>query len=112
MKSRKIIYLFILFLLFSVLRIIYLDSDFPIIHAIKMADIDEFYYSIGGFNLYHYGALKNNVIPFADGDVGPFTALLDGFTFISLKLFGNNFYGLRMASVLASCLVFILLLLI
>jgi hypothetical protein len=112
MKRANVVFLFIIFCLYLVLRVLYLDADVPIINIIRIADIDEFYYSIGGFNLYYFGDIKNSVMPLAESDLSPFATLLDLFTYISLTIFGNNYYGLRMASVLAACLIFVLIILI
>jgi hypothetical protein len=92
--------------------VFYLDADVPLINIVRIADIDEFYYSIGGFNLFYFGEIKNSVLPFAESDLSPFATLLDLFTYVSVTVFGNTYYGLRMASVLVSCLIFILIILI
>lgn len=73
--------------------------------------IDELYYTIPAFNLYHYGEIVHDVVPIANElrskDMQPTNILENVVTFFSLSLFGNNYYGLRMASVFSAFFVFI-----
>jgi len=71
--------------------------------------IDEFYYSLGAFNLYHHGEYDFQQFSFIYENkyiTNYFTELM---VFISLKIFGNNYYGLRMASVFAGFVIVLLL---
>ena len=78
----------------------------------ELQPIDEFFYTIPAFNLFHHGAMAYRVVPFIPSDGAPVNVLQNVLTFLTLSVFGNNYYGLRMASVLAGVAVFFLLFLI
>ncbi len=92
-------------------RLWQLESDLPPYSMIQYQPIDEAYYTIGGLNLYKKGVydyrmfsgqIRSDVL-----HLGAFFANLS--CFITLKIFGNNYFGLRMMPVLLSGLIFWLL---
>lgn len=92
-----IIFIFSLFLF----RILNLDCDLPAFGISYYQPIDEGLYSKMAINLYKYDSLVNT------GDFALHTApnyrvnILGNFMqFIALKIFGNNYYGFRLAYVL------------
>lgn len=103
-KYRKIAIISLIGLVFVLLRIIYLESDVPIQQLTEYAAIDETYYTQSAFNLYHYGTYTHQMVPYIK-DTGNTVNILENImTSLSLKIWGNNYYGLRMASVIAAIL--------
>lgn len=74
--------------------------------------IDEFYYTIPAFNLYHYGEVNHDVVPFIKDQNTPWNVLQNWITYHTLSFFGNNYYGLRMAAVLSAISILMLMFLI
>jgi hypothetical protein len=94
---------------FVVVRSIFLDRDLPPYAISQLQPIDEFFYTIPAFNLFHYGSMTYQVVPYIASDGSPLNYLQNLMTWLTLMAFGNNYYGLRMASVLAALGVFLLL---
>jgi hypothetical protein len=99
----------VLGVVFVVVRSIYLDRDLPRYGISQLQPIDEFFYTIPAFNLFHYGSMTHQVVPYVASDGSPLDYLENLMTWLTLVVFGNNYYGLRMASVLAALGVFLLL---
>lgn len=106
-KEWYVIFIFLIFFLFT--RIYLLDSDLPSYNLCQYIPFDEFYYSLSAFNLYHYGDWNFQIFPDIQAQFSSNNFLGNIMTYFSLKLFGNNYFGLRMASVFASIIIFILL---
>jgi hypothetical protein len=98
--------------LFVVSRALFLDRDVPRYSISQIQPIDEFYYTIPAFNLFHHGSLAYQVVPYIPTDGAPLNLLQSVLTSLTLLVFGNNYYGMRMASVLAGIVIFVLLFLI
>ena len=96
-------------MVFIFLRLLFLDSDIPIPAITEYVPIDEMYYNHAAFNLYHYGELTNQTVPYVNDDGTPKNILENVITALTLTIWGNNYYGLRMASVLAAIIVVFLL---
>lgn len=109
--TRKELYIILIFLIFFLFtRISLLDSDPPSWNISQYQPIDEFYYSIPAFSLYHYGDWNYQIFTDIETDFPRIRDILGNImTYFSLMLFGNNYFGLRMASVFASIIIFILL---
>lgn len=75
----------------------------------QLQPIDEFFYAIPAFNLFHHGSLTYQLVPYVSTDGQPINLLQTVLTFLTLSIFGNNYYGMRLASVLAGVVVFVLL---
>jgi hypothetical protein len=95
----------IFFIIFLLSRIIYLDADIPIFRLLFISGPDELFWNISGFNLYKYGCWVHKVFDFLPPDELPFTSMQNFMTFLGLKLFGNNFYGLRISSAVCGAIV-------
>ncbi len=108
-RSRRWIWGGVLCALYLLTRCLYLDSDAPPWNVAQYGAIDETYYTIPAFNLFHYGTLSHQAIPFVPDDGGPFAYLLNLLTWVALELFGNTFYGLRGGAVLAGLILLLLL---
>jgi hypothetical protein len=93
--------LVVLALAFLVSRVIVLDRDLPPWSVAQLQPLDEFYYTISSFNLFRYGSVAHRVVDYVPTDAAPLSLLENAMTAITLMLFGNNYYGLRMASVFA-----------
>ena len=94
---------------FVVVRSFFLDRDLPPYGISQLQPIDEFFYTIPAFNLLHYGSMTHQVVPYVASDGSPLNYLQNFMTWLTLVVFGNNYYGLRMAPVLAALGVFLLL---
>ena len=94
---------------FVVVRTIFLDRDLPPYAISQLQPLDEFFYTIPAFNLFHYGSMTHQVVPYVASDGSPLNYLENFMTWVTLAAFGNNYFGLRMASVLAALGVFLLL---
>lgn len=109
-KQKYIIFLLVT-ALFLVTRCVYLDRDLPPTGISSHVAIDEMYYTITAFNLYHYGETIFNPVPATDlpsaEDTQPNNILENCLTYLTLIIFGNNYYGVRMAAVLAALISFI-----
>ena len=101
--SRKLIILF--GVIFIVSRILFLDRDVPPWDVSFYSAFDEFYYTIAGFNMYRFGDPNFDLTCYLQTEnLYGHNLIQNLFTWISYEIFGNNYYGLRMASVLASLL--------
>ena len=109
----KVIILF-LFSFFIFLRIIILENDLPPRVITDIYAVDELYYTIPAFNLYNYNKFSyQEQLPFkTKNDAGAGNTLQNITTYFTLLIFGNNYYGLRMASVIISLFSILLLFLI
>ena len=96
-----------MFFLFT--RIFLLDSDTPSWNISQYQPIDEFYYVVAAFNLYHYGDWNYQIFTDIKTDSSINNILGNVMTYFSLKTFGNNYFGLRMGAVFASTMIFFLL---
>ena len=106
-RSKQLIIIVCLAFLFVLSRSVFLDRDLPPGKISSYIPIDEFYYTIPGFNLYQYGETIHSVVPEIIGDLQPTNILENIVTAIFLSIFGNNYYGLRMGSVFSALLVFV-----
>ena len=102
----KIILVVCIIAVFVFLRLIHLDADTPTFKLMSFASIDEFYYSMCAFNLFHFGTFTDTSLPLTDMDATPLAFLLNVFQTITLKVFGNNYFGLRFGSGLCSLVIF------
>lgn len=109
MKMRGAV-LICLVVCFLISRVFYLDADLPAWQVAFYQPIDEFYYTIPAFNLFHFSHFSYSPLPgeAADGANALANMLENGITLFTLKLFGNNYFGLRMASVFAATAALIL----
>ncbi len=102
-KSKRYLVLFTFFI-FS--RVIFLDSDLPSFDIFNYQPIDEFWYNNAAFNLFRFGDIEHKILPYVESDSLPTNIFQNLLTFITLKTFGNNYFGLRMSSVIASLGIF------
>lgn len=109
MKSKKIFLIGGLIIIFIFVRLINLDADLPPFNLMSFSGIDEFYYAICGFNLFHFGTLTSASMPLTDMDATPLALLLNFFQALTLNVFGNNYFGLRFGSGLCSFILFLFL---
>ena len=96
-------FLMIGIIIYFISRILFIESDLPLWRVLNYQPIDEFYYCINGFNLF-----ENHLYYTPDGDITTGYAQ-NLFVYITLKIFGNNYFGLRMASVISGALILLLL---
>jgi len=115
MNSKKYtIFFLIITLIFTFTRVIYLDSDLPPYHKTLFGSKDEQVYNNLSFNLFHFNAIDNIVGKFGlKGSANVENQLNDFanniYTYFGLLIFGNNYYGLRMPSVIISLIILIIL---
>lgn len=107
-RLKHVIVFVCLALLFMLSRLVFLDCDSPPAVISSYIPIDEFYYTMPGFNLYQFGETIHSIVPDIMGDLQPTNILENIVTAITLSIFGNNYYGLRMSSAFSALLVFIL----
>lgn len=118
--DNKILYRIILLMIgiFLLTRCVYLDRDLPPTGICAYIAIDETAYTAAAFNLYHFGDPIHNPVPLMDSTLTkdiqtqPSNILEIIMTYLSLKTFGNNYYGIRMASVIAALFVLVSLFLV
>lgn len=106
--NKKIIIGFLMLIL-CLSRFLFLDSEIRVPFGDFASKIDELYYTIYGFNLYHHGTWL--IEPKMDALVSylPVALFQNVLAFFSLKAFGNNYWGLRIPSALSSVILIILL---
>jgi len=102
-RSTVVILIVVIFIIIT--RIIFLDSDIPIPQVTEYVPIDEMYYNHAAFNLFHYGEFTHQIIPYINDDGTPKNIFENIVTAFTLGIWGNNYYGLRLASVLAALLI-------
>lgn len=90
---------------FILSRVANLDADAPTFFLAFYSTPDEMYWTIAAFNLFHHGSWIFRPFEFLPPDELPFTQLQNFLTFLSLELFGNNFFGLRMPAVFCGAVV-------
>lgn len=109
-KLRKCFIIFLLSFIFIITRFVFLERDLPPWNITYYQPIDEYYYTIPAFNMYHYGSASHQIIKYIESDgIGTYSILQNIFTYVTLLLFGNNYYGLRMASIIASFSIFLIM---
>jgi len=108
--SNRILSICILFLfsIYIISRVLFLDGDVPPWNISYYQPIDELYYSLGAFNLYQYGDYDIKLLDFLAEPKYTTNYFTEILVFISLKLFGNNYYGLRISSVFAGIMIIFL----
>lgn len=99
--NRGVLY-FLLLTLFILSRVLFLDADLPSFNIFNYQPIDEFWYNNMAFNLHRYSDIQHRILPYVESDSIPSNIFQNLITYITLVMFGNNYYGLRMASVIAS----------
>ena len=111
-KKNNIIYIIVLIglmILFS-FRIMHLDADVPNWGITHYMPIDEGSYSLMALNKYDFGTVDPSYL--FDGEAPYVSSQLRNnlignvCTYISLRIFGDNYYGLRIPSVLYALIVF------
>ena len=109
--SSKYFYLWVIIFIIIYLtsHIIFLDSDPPSWDISMYQPIDEMFYSNTAFNLFHYHDIQHKVVPYVDSDSSILNLFGNSITYITLSIFGNNYYGLRMSSVIISLAILIFL---
>ena len=107
-KNQTLI-IFSISVLYLISRILFLDSDVPAWDISFYQPIDEFYYSLGAFNLFREGSYNFTSFDFINEPTFVTNYFTEYLTYLSLSLFGNNYYGLRLASVFAGFLIVLLL---
>lgn len=98
---------------FLLSRILFLDSDITVPFNLALyTPIDEGFYAIPAFNLYHYGELDHRPIPESKTEFQPVSLFMNVVAWGTLRIFGNTYYGLRMASVVLGFGVFLFMFLV
>ena len=99
--KRNLIFLIGIVYIFS--RMIFLDRDVPPWDVSFYSAFDEFYYTVAGFNMFRFGNPDFDLTNYLQTEnLYGHNFIQNLFTWISYELFGNNYYGLRMASVIGS----------
>jgi len=107
-KKYFIIILSLLFI-FALSRFMYLDSDLPPWNIAYYQPIDEFYYTLQAFNFFNYGVWWYTPYDFLTNFTYFESELENIMTFFSLETFGNNYYGLRGASVISVIMIVLMI---
>jgi len=109
-KNRIIIFVIVIsILLFGGTKIIFLDRDVVPNSIGQLQPLDEQFYNIGAFNLYQYGTIGKSIDESTQSDAHPASGFFQNIiTALFLKVFGNNYWGMRCASVFASFLVILI----
>lgn len=109
-KNKIYIIIFIGILVLFSFRLLYLDADVPNWGITHYMPIDEGSYSLMALNKYDFGTVDPSYL--FDGNA-PYVApqlrnnlIGNVCTYISLRIFGDNYYGLRLPSVLYALIVF------
>ncbi len=104
----KNIHVILLVLLLAIPRFFFLDQDVPSYMIGGLSQEDEAYYCLGGINKFLKD--ENRVHPdFTKSDIEAIQVINTPTTYMSLKIFGNNYYGLRVPVVFCSILMILLL---
>lgn len=104
-KKKRLIYL--AFLLVIVPRFLYLDQDVPAYMISGLCQEDEPYYSIGGVNKFlkeMHPEMAEVKSPIATG----VQLFITPISYVSFKIFGNNYWALRIPLAVMGCLVLLM----
>lgn len=104
MRNYRLI-LVVLGVLFLAVRIFRLDADVPYERMFMVSPVDEAYYVPGAMNLNLYGAYTNTTMPGADRDASTLLFSNSMVTAFTMFTAGNNYFGLRLSSVIMSFIV-------
>jgi hypothetical protein len=94
---------------FLVTRLAVLDADVPLWALTQYSPIDEFAYAIPAFNLNLYGTWVHQAAPWAPIEGLPMNAAQNLVASMSIRLIGDDFWGLRASSVAFGLIVFVAL---
>lgn len=94
LKYSQIHYIILFFAIF-IIRALFFDSDLTPTSITQIYPLDEGFYSIPAFNLYHHSSFMYQLFPWIPDDGGNSNFLFTIFTYLSLNIFGNTFYGVR-----------------
>ncbi|MBK6836149.1 MAG: hypothetical protein IPG89_18510 [Bacteroidetes bacterium] len=108
--SFKNIQLVLIVLMFSIPKFIFLDQDIPSYMIGGLSQEDEAYYCIGGVNRYLADENRSYELN-AKSTIEALQLINTPTTYLSLKIFGNNYYGLRIPIVIVSLLLNLILVL-
>jgi hypothetical protein len=90
-------------ILFIITRILFLDSDLPPFFISTYSGFDEMKYVLPAFNFYENGFWRNPGFNYLPSDFYNTNNWVENIiTFFTFQIFGENYYGLRIAPVLAS----------
>lgn len=114
-KLFPLLYMFIVGIFF-ITRLLFLDSDLPPWGIINYQPVDEGTYSMMALNLYNYGDITPEIF---NGDIEYITSphirinvIGNALIYMCLKLFGDNYWGLRVSSVICGLITLFLFFLI
>ena len=109
MKITRNAYLALSILLIFFSRFLFLSADSAPYSETLLGSKDEQEYNKVAINLYHHNQINPTIVDSikADGDIA--LIFQNVCQVISMKILGNNYYGFRLASVIFSVLVFLLL---
>lgn len=114
-KRITLLYMFV-FILFFITRLLFLDEDLPPWGMINYQPVDEGAYSMLALNQYNYGEISPKVL---NGDVEYITSphvrtniFGNILVYLGLETLGDNYWGLRIGSVLCGLLILMLSLII
>ncbi|MDD5090147.1 MAG: hypothetical protein PHQ23_04445 [Candidatus Wallbacteria bacterium] len=107
--SSGFLTIFLLAAVFMLSRLVLLDSDLPDKNLTQYLSTDELYYAVPAFSLYRHGNIQYRQHPWIryEGFVINWPEFMA--TWAGLAVLGNNFYGLRISSVGASLIIFLLI---
>ena len=107
-KLFPLLYMFIVGIFF-ITRLLFLDSDLPPWGIINYQPVDEGTYSMMALNLYNYGDITPEIF---NGDIEYITSphirinvIGNALIYMCLKLFGDNYWGLRVSSVICGLII-------
>ena len=111
-KNQLFILFVLIFILFFTTRLLFLDEDLPPWGIINYQPIDEGAYATLALNQYNYGNLSPDIL---GGEVEFITSphirtniIGNLFVYVGLKILGDNYWGLRISSVLCGFIIFVL----
>lgn len=105
-SGRRAGLLTLLGIVFLLTRLVYLESDLPPWGTTLYSPIDEFYYTQLAFEMVHP---TETLAGFdINRELVPTNLIETDLTAVSLKVIGNTYYGLRMPSVVAGLLAFLI----
>jgi hypothetical protein len=107
MNRIYLIFIFFIVLLFFLTRLPLIEKDIPPIDVSGYAQIDEPYYATLALDKYDYGDFYYN----KKGTIEPHSTflgssfLLNASCYVTLEMFGDNYWGLRFASIIFGLIV-------
>ncbi len=109
-RPHELLLIVLVLAIYFLTRLVFLEANPPGWNLVMYQPLDEPTYTYAAFNMYHFGKVDYEVISGVGSDAfaTQFLMLMNAATYLTLLIWGNNYYGLRLAPVLTGFLIIVL----